>query len=508
MNHPFTAPREEDLARLETDPGSVRAPAYDVVVNGWELGSGSIRIHRADVQERVFRAARHLARGGARAVRLPARGAAIRRAAARRDRARSRPHLRDRGGRRFAARRHRVSQDDLGPRPHDEGSVGGAAGSARRSSASSLRELRRLVSEPRRIAIGVGRNGKRRLDRGGSARRAPRGISCPPPAGFSSSPARARGSRRRAIRAALSGRILADIEIDDREETEDPRRRLAHRRRALWRPACAATTRSSPSAAESSATWRASRPRFSCAASRGTPCRRRRRAMADAAIGGKTGVDHAAGKNLLGAFHPPARRPRSTPTAAATLPDRDFRAGLVEAFKAAWIADADLATRAERRARSDPPARRAARSLDLLAGAARDQGGDRVRGSSKEEDRRRLLNFGHTLGHAFEAAGGYRRPAARRGGGLGNRGGARDLARAGGPSRRRRSPRSAASCGCWALSRAGPRPEGARAASLPRQEGDARAASRALCSKRSAGPGSTRRSRSNEWLEAASRVRL
>ena len=55
MNHPFTAPREEDVERLETDPGSVRARAYDVVVNGWELGSGSIRIHRAEVQERVFR---------------------------------------------------------------------------------------------------------------------------------------------------------------------------------------------------------------------------------------------------------------------------------------------------------------------------------------------------------------------------------------------------------------------------------------------------------------------
>ncbi len=55
MNHPFTAPREEDLELLESDPGRVRARAYDVVVNGWELGSGSIRIHRADVQERVFR---------------------------------------------------------------------------------------------------------------------------------------------------------------------------------------------------------------------------------------------------------------------------------------------------------------------------------------------------------------------------------------------------------------------------------------------------------------------
>jgi aspartyl-tRNA synthetase len=55
MNHPFTAPRAEDLDRLESDPGGVRAQAYDIVVNGWELGSGSIRIHRADIQERVFR---------------------------------------------------------------------------------------------------------------------------------------------------------------------------------------------------------------------------------------------------------------------------------------------------------------------------------------------------------------------------------------------------------------------------------------------------------------------
>ncbi len=55
-HHPFTAPREEDLERLESDPGSVRARAYDVVLNGTELGGGSIRIHRADVQQRVFQA--------------------------------------------------------------------------------------------------------------------------------------------------------------------------------------------------------------------------------------------------------------------------------------------------------------------------------------------------------------------------------------------------------------------------------------------------------------------
>ena len=54
-HHPFTSPAEEDLDKLESDPGSVRSQAYDLVLNGWELGSGSIRIHRQDIQQRIFR---------------------------------------------------------------------------------------------------------------------------------------------------------------------------------------------------------------------------------------------------------------------------------------------------------------------------------------------------------------------------------------------------------------------------------------------------------------------
>jgi aspartyl-tRNA synthetase len=54
MHHPFTSPREEDLEALENDPGSVKALGYDLVLNGSEIGGGSIRIHRQDIQRRVF----------------------------------------------------------------------------------------------------------------------------------------------------------------------------------------------------------------------------------------------------------------------------------------------------------------------------------------------------------------------------------------------------------------------------------------------------------------------
>jgi aspartyl-tRNA synthetase len=54
MHHPFTLPREEDLGKLDSDPGAVKALAYDLVLNGSEIGGGSIRIHRQDIQKQIF----------------------------------------------------------------------------------------------------------------------------------------------------------------------------------------------------------------------------------------------------------------------------------------------------------------------------------------------------------------------------------------------------------------------------------------------------------------------
>ena len=55
-HHPFTMPHPDDFELIETDPLKVRSQAYDLVLNGWELGSGSVRIHRADIQSRIFSA--------------------------------------------------------------------------------------------------------------------------------------------------------------------------------------------------------------------------------------------------------------------------------------------------------------------------------------------------------------------------------------------------------------------------------------------------------------------
>ena len=132
MHHPFTSPKDGHEDWLETDPGRCIAKAYDVVLNGLELGGGSVRIHREDVQSKVFRALKIDAEEARAQVRLPARRAAVRRAAARRHRHRPRPlrHADDR--RRVAARRDRVPEDAARPGPaHQRARAGRREAAAR-----------------------------------------------------------------------------------------------------------------------------------------------------------------------------------------------------------------------------------------------------------------------------------------------------------------------------------------------------------------------------------------
>jgi 3-dehydroquinate synthase len=128
-------------------------------------------------------------------------------------------------------------------------------------------------------------------------------------------------------------------------------------------------------------------------------------AMADAALGGKTAVDHPAGKNLVGAFHPP-RALWADVAALATLPDRELRCGLAEAVKIAAALDARLFARLERDA-----ARLLAREERALVPVI--ERCLRLKGrvvSRDPTDRgpRAILNFGHTAAHAVEAASAYR----------------------------------------------------------------------------------------------------
>ena len=128
MHHPFTAPKEEDIPRLETDPGQVRARAYDLVLNGTEIGGGSIRINRRDIQQQVFRGPGIAPGGGGRKVRLSPGGPGIRGAAPRRGGLRLRPA----GGHLLRGQIHpggdRLPQDPEGRLPGDQGAVAGGPG--------------------------------------------------------------------------------------------------------------------------------------------------------------------------------------------------------------------------------------------------------------------------------------------------------------------------------------------------------------------------------------------
>ncbi len=119
IHHPFTAPMDDVAATFHETPGSALSKAYDIVLNGSEIGGGSIRIHRSEMQRRVFDVIGLDERGGAQPVRLPARRLRLRPAAARRDRPRNRPAVRPAGGCGLDPGRHRVSQDCVRRRPAD-----------------------------------------------------------------------------------------------------------------------------------------------------------------------------------------------------------------------------------------------------------------------------------------------------------------------------------------------------------------------------------------------------
>ena len=128
-------------------------------------------------------------------------------------------------------------------------------------------------------------------------------------------------------------------------------------------------------------------------------------AQVDAAVGGKTGVNLNSGKNLLGTFYQPAVV-LIDPATLSTLPDREFRAGMYEVLKCGVIGNAGLFTRLEQssikslRKDRDLLTAAIAKSVKLKAQV--------VSADEKEGGLRRVLNFGHTLGHALETATSYR----------------------------------------------------------------------------------------------------
>ncbi|MGH8860503.1 MAG: 3-dehydroquinate synthase, partial [Jatrophihabitantaceae bacterium] len=127
--------------------------------------------------------------------------------------------------------------------------------------------------------------------------------------------------------------------------------------------------------------------------------------MVDAAIGGKTGVNTARGKNLVGAFHPPAGVLCDLDT-LGTLPAEDYLAGLAEVVKCGFVADPAILELIE----ADPSAATKPGSeveRELVERSVRVKA--RVVGEDlTEQGPREILNYGHTLGHAIERAEGYR----------------------------------------------------------------------------------------------------
>ncbi len=129
-------------------------------------------------------------------------------------------------------------------------------------------------------------------------------------------------------------------------------------------------------------------------------------AMVDSSVGGKTAVNHPAGKNLIGAFHQPEAVLADLAT-LTSLPDREYRSGLAEVLKYGLIADADFIAWLERH-RADLLAHEPAALTEAIARSCSHKAAIVARDPT-EQGERALLNLGHTFGHAIETELGYGR---------------------------------------------------------------------------------------------------
>ncbi len=129
-------------------------------------------------------------------------------------------------------------------------------------------------------------------------------------------------------------------------------------------------------------------------------------AQVDAAVGGKTGVNLTGGKNLVGSFHQPLAV-LIDPDLLSTLSDREYRAGLYEIIKCGIIRDPDLFQLLDQC--SPAVLARESQTVDRMIAAAVRIKAEVVSADEREGDLRRILNFGHTVGHALEAETHYER---------------------------------------------------------------------------------------------------
>lgn len=130
-------------------------------------------------------------------------------------------------------------------------------------------------------------------------------------------------------------------------------------------------------------------------------------AMVDSSVGGKTGVNHPQGKNLIGAFHQP-RFVLIDPSVLKTLPPREFRAGMAEVIKYGIIWDAELFAKLEESKRLDQLRYVDEELLQIILSRSCQAKAAVVSKDEKEAGLRAILNYGHTIGHAVESLTGYK----------------------------------------------------------------------------------------------------